>query len=73
MTANNGTFQVWRELVGRGLVKTLLNSPTIKVAIRQHRSETRREAADGPPQEFLFTNVRGPEALQAIVSHCTAK
>ena len=69
-TASNSTFQVWRELVGKSLLETLLASPTIKVAMRQRRSEARRSAAEDPPPEFLFTNVRGPEALKAIVSRC---
>jgi hypothetical protein len=69
-TKNNGVSQLWRELASKGVIETLLTSPTIKVAIRKRRGEARNPAADDPPPEFLFSNVRGAEALKAIVSHC---
>jgi len=69
-TDNNSLSQVWRELVTRSPVETLLKSPTIKVAERQRRGKGGKQAAGDPPPEFLFSNVRGPVALKAIVSRC---
>ncbi len=69
-TASNSTFQVWREPATRGMVETLLTSPTIKVSEAQRRDKARKQTAGDPPPEFLFSNVRGREALKTIVSRC---
>jgi hypothetical protein len=68
--ANNDLFQVWRDRATRSVLETLLTSPTIKVAERQRRDKGRKQTAGDPPPEFLFSNVRGPEALKAIISRC---
>ncbi len=69
-TEKNGVFQLWREPATRGMVETLLTSPTIKVSEAQRRDKARKQTAGDPPPEFLFSNVRGREALKTIVSRC---
>src|SRR5258708_5378718 len=69
-TDNNAVHQLWREPVGRGVIETLLTSPTVKVAEWKGRDKARKQAAGDLPREFVFANVRGAEALKAIVSRC---
>jgi hypothetical protein len=70
VTEYSGVSQLWREPASKGVIETLLTSPTIKVAIRRRPGETRKQAAGDPPPEVRFSNLRGIEALKAIVSRC---
>jgi hypothetical protein len=67
---NKATVQQWREPVRRGVLEALLTSPAIRISELQPRDKRRTATAGNSPPEFLLSNVRGGQALKAIVSRC---
>jgi hypothetical protein len=67
---NRATSQQWREPITKGILEALLTSPAITVSELQPRDKRRTPAAGNSPPEFLLSNVRGGQALKAIVSRC---
>jgi hypothetical protein len=68
---NNNVFQIWKARAPRRAVEALLSSPSIKITERRRRRAQKPTAASPPPSQFLLSNVRGTEALKAIVGRCS--